>query len=353
MPGPLRVVELIRVQMPLRTPFVTANDATSVKEALLVRVETDAAVGWGECPALASPEYSPETIDVSHAALRDELGPRALAGEAFAGPPFAHTALEAALLDASLRAEGISLAQHLGVSSTHVDAGVAIGIASDIVERAAAYVAAGYRRVKLKISPEIPLEYVRDVRAAVGADVAIQVDANESFRLSDADLLATLADWDVQCIEQPLRRDDIAKYVDLAALITTPICLDESIDSARAAREAILLGACSVVNVKPGRVGGLVEAVQVHDTCVHHGVDALVGGMLETGVGRAVNVALAALPGFTMIGDLSASDRYFDEDLTEPFVLEDGRLRVPDGPGTGVEPRAEMLERYTVTRERL
>jgi O-succinylbenzoate synthase len=355
-PGPLRAVELVRVQMPLVVPFTTATSTTAVKDALLVRVVTDDGEGWGECGAQTTADYSPETIDVAHATLRDELVPRALAGRSIDDVPGAHfakAALSSALLDAELRARGVSLASHLGGQRARVMAGVAIGITDDVVTAAQAYVAAGYRRLKLKIAPGIPLQQVHAVRAAVGPDVALQADANESYALADSALLATLDEARLQCLEQPLPRDALADHAELARRIATPICLDESLPSEGAVRDAVALGACQVVNVKPGRLGGIEQARRVHDVCAAAGVPVLCGGMLETGVGRAVNVALASLPGFTIPGDLSASDRYFAEDLTEPFELDDGYLHVPSGPGIGVTIRVDVLARYAVARERL
>lgn len=353
---PVRAVELVRVRLPLVAPFATATGTTTVKDALLVRVLTDDAEGWGECGAQATAGYSAETIDVAHATLRGELVPRALAGrdvDDVRDAHFAKAALSSALLDATLRARGVSLASHLGGGRDRVPAGVAVGMTDDVVGAALAYVDAGYRRLKLKIAPGVPLAQVHTVRAAVGPDIALQVDANGSFTLADAALLATLDDTGLQCIEQPLPRDALADHAALARRIATPICLDESLPSEAAVREAVALGACAVVNVKPGRLGGIAEARRVHDFCFAAGVPVLCGGMLETGIGRAVNVALASLPGFTIAGDLSASDRYFAEDLTEPFVLDGGHLRVPSGPGTGVTVRTDALVRYTVARERL
>ena len=234
-----------------------------------------------------------------------------------------------------------------------MECGVAVGIADsvpELLDEVAGYVDAGYRRVKLKIQPGWDIEPVAAFRERFGA-VPLQVDANGSYRLADAPLLRALDPFDLLLIEQPLAEDDLAAHAELARLIETPICLDESITSARVARDAIELGACSVVCIKPGRVGGYFEAVRVHDVCREHGVAAWCGGMLETGLGRAANLALAALPGFTLPGDLSASDRYFARDLTAPFVLDDGRLAVPTAPGIGVEPDPDALRDFTASVE--
>ena len=210
------------------------------------------------------------------------------------------------------------------------------------------YLEQGYLRIKLKIEPGWDLEPVSAVRERFG-DVALQVDANTAYTVSDSRHLARLDEFDLVLIEQPLEEDDILGHAELARALTTPICLDESITSARTAAAAIRLGACSIVNVKPARVGGYLEARRIHDVCAANGVPVWCGGMLETGVGRAANLALAALPGFTVIGDTSASDRYYETDVTEPFRLDHGHLPVPTGPGLGVVPLSDVLERVTTT----
>ena len=228
--------------------------------------------------------------------------------------------------------------------------GVSVGIMDSIPElldAVAGYLDAGYVRIKLKIEPGWDVEPVRAVRERFGDDVLLQVDANTAYTLGDAPLLARLDPFDLLLIEQPLPEDDILGHAELARRIRTPICLDESIVSARSAADAIALGACQIVNIKPGRVGGYLEARRIHDVCPAHGVPVWCGGMLETGLGRAANVALAALPGFTLPGDMSASDRFYRTDITEPFVLRDGGLRVPSGPGLGVAPIPELLAEMT------
>jgi O-succinylbenzoate synthase len=346
------------VRLQLVRPFRTANDTTRVKDALLVHVVTADGDGWGECGAQVSPTYQAETIDTARLVLRDHLVPRAFAGASFGdvrGNPAAKAALECALLDARLRTEGISLARWLGGAREHVDAGVAIGMVDDLRELVALaerYAGEGYRRVKLKIEPGADIEPARAVRAALGAEVALQVDANGSYAPDDLDALSPLDDLGLQCIEQPLPPDALVAHAALAAQLSTPICLDESVPSAEAARDAIAIGACSVVSIKPARVGGIAAARRVHDVCAALATPALAGGMLETGIGRAALVALASLPNFTVPGDLSASDRYFEHDVvTEPFALDDGRLRVPTGPGLGVEVATDVLDRCTVARE--
>jgi O-succinylbenzoate synthase len=266
----------------------------------------------------------------------------------------AKAALEMAVLDAELRAEGRSFGRELGAVHDRVPCGVSVGIMSDIPELLDAvggYLAEGYLRVKLKIEPGWDVEPVRAVRERFGDDVLLQVDANTAYTLADTQQLARLDPFDLLLIEQPLDEEDVLGHVELAKRIRTPVCLDESITSARDAAAAIRLGACQIVNIKPGRVGGYLEARRIHDVCVAHGVPVWCGGMLETGLGRAANVALAALPGFTLPGDTSASGRYYAEDVTEPFVLDDGHLGVPTGPGLGVAPVADRLAEITRATE--
>lgn len=355
----VRLVELFRIRLPLIQPFRTASGTTAVKDALLVRVATGDAEGWGECTAQATSAYAPETLDTARIAMRDELVPRLYAGTGFdavRGHHAAKAALTGALLDAQLRAEGIPLATHLGGACTHVSAGVAIGMHDDLgalLARVAAYAAEGYRSVKLKVAPGHDLAVVAAVRAEVGSDLTLQVDGNGSYALADADHLEQLDAFDLACIEQPLAPDALLDHARLAARLRTPIGLDETITSARVAHDAIEVGACRVVSIKAGLVGGFDEARRALDICRAAGIGARAGGMLETGVGRAALVALASLPGFTVTGDLSASSRYFADDVTEPFELDDGRLVVPTGPGLGVTPRPEVLARCTLARERL
>jgi O-succinylbenzoate synthase len=363
-PGPVRALELHRVRLPLVRPFRTARGTTTHKDALLVRVVTDDASGWGECAAETTPSYSGETLDGARLVIRDHLAPRLFAGQDLTdvrGNHFAKYAVEMARLDARLRASGESFRSwiapaRVGAARPRVPAGVAIGITDDereLRELAAGYVAAGYRRLKCKIEPGADIAVVAAVRAEVGDAITIAVDANGAYDLAQSDALAALDAFGLQCIEQPLSPDSLRDHATLALGLRTRVCLDETITSAPVAMDALAWHACDMVNIKPGRIGGYDAARTVHDLCVVAGVPAVIGGMLETGVGRAVNVALASLPGFTEAGDLSASDRYFAEDITEPFVLDGGQLAVPNRPGIGVTPRPEMLRRCTIARETL
>lgn len=354
----VRAVELFRIRLPLIRPFRTARSTTTHKEAILVRVVTDDAEGWSEVGAETTPTYAPETLDTARLVLHDELVPRLFASASLddvRGHHAARAALSGAVLDAQLRAEGTSLASHLGGTRAHVAAGVAIGRHDDVgavVADATAQVALGYRSLKLKIAPGHDTKVVSAVRAEVGPDITLQVDANGSYTLADADHLTEIDAFNVMCFEQPLAPDALVDHARLAARLQTPLGLDETITSAQVARDAIALNACEIVSIKAGLVGGLAEARRAHDLCVESGAAARAGGMLETGVGRAALIALASLPGFTITGDLSASSRYFEHDLTEPFELDGGRLAVPSGPGLGVTPLPEMLARCTIARER-
>ncbi|MEY2433831.1 MAG: o-succinylbenzoate synthase [Acidimicrobiaceae bacterium] len=364
----LETVELRWIHLPLVTPFRTSFGTQTDRAVLLVRVITPEADGWGECVAMEEPLYSSEYVEGAADVLRSHLLPRLFAiGEVRSeeiasvlapvkGHPMAKAAIEAAVLDAELRAAGVRLADHLGAVREAVDAGVSVGIMPSIpvlLDSVEGYLDEGYRRIKLKIEPGWDIEPVRAVRERFGDDVLLQVDANTAYALSDAPHLAQLDAFDLLLIEQPLDEDDLLGHAKLARLMRTPVCLDESITSARSAAAAIELGACAIVNIKAGRVGGYLEARRIHDVCAAHGVPVWCGGMLETGIGRAANVALAALPNFTLPGDTSASSRYFATDITAPFVLEDGRLRVPTGPGIGVEPLADVLDSCTVSTELL
>lgn len=389
-------IELHRLEVPLVRPFETSFGRETVREVLLVHVVTDAGDGWGECVAGRDPFYSGEYVDgavsvierylapallerhgrhaVPHRAAPDAAGTAPAEGQgsrgasvplaasvaptlAFvAGHRMAKAALEAAVLDAELRAQGRSMGELFGATREWVDCGVSVGIAptlEELLDEVMGYVEEGYRRIKLKIKPGWDLVPVGAVREELGPRGLLQVDANTAYTADDIPLLAELDAFDLLLIEQPFAEEDLATHVRLAAACRTPICLDESILDVITAVDAIDRGATSVVNIKPGRMGGYLEALRVHDACRELDVPVWCGGMLETGVGRAANVALAALPGFTLPGDTSASGRYFAEDVTEPFVLGDGehrgQLQVPDAAGTGVTVREELVRDWAGT----
>lgn len=365
----LITADLFLVRLPLVRPFRTSFGEQTVREVLVVRLETDVGEGWGECAADVDPHYSPEYNAGARHVLRHHLLPGLFAAgddltaagvadrlAAVKGHRMAKEALEVAVLDAELRAAGTSLAQHLGGTKDAVDVGVSVGITDDpglLAAWVAEYLDEGYRRIKLKIEPGADVERAAAIRDLVGPDFPLQVDANTAYRVEDADHLARLDDLDLLLVEQPLPEDDLVGHATLARRLRTPICLDESIESLADVETALALGACGVVNIKPGRVGGILEARRIHDRCLAAGIPVWCGGMLETGIGRASLVALSSLPGFTLPGDSSASDRYYATDLTEPFVLEDGRLRVPTSPGLGVTVDRDVLARVTVDHDRL
>ena len=358
-------VELVRLRLPLVSPFRTSFGTQTEREVLLVHVDTPEAEGWGECVAMSEPLYSSETVDGAAQVLERWFVPAVAAAERLTAARVAHVlapykehrmakaALEMAVLDAELRAAGTSFASALGGVVDRVPSGVSVGIMDSVpalLDAVGGYLDEGYLRIKLKIEPGWDVEPVRAVRERFGAGVLLQVDANTAYTLRDSAALAGLDPFGLLLIEQPLPEDDVHGHAELARRIRTPICLDESVVSARSAADCIRLGACSIVNVKPGRVGGYLEARRIHDVCQANGVPVWCGGMLETGLGRAANAALAALPGFTLPGDVSASTRFYAEDITAPLLLVDGHLPVPTGPGLGVEPLPEQLARRLTSR---
>jgi O-succinylbenzoate synthase len=265
-------------------------------------------------------------------------------------------ALETAILDAELRSCGMPLSDYLGGTVDRVPVGVSVGIAPDIatlLDRVEGYLAQGYRRVKLKIQPGWDVGPVAEVRRAFGAEVTLQVDANESFRPADRNLLRRLDEYGLLLLEQPYPRDDLIAHARLAEELSVPICLDESITGVHAAALAISIGACQIVNIKPGRVGGYLEARSIHDLCLAHGVPVFCGGVLESGVGRAANLALASLPNFSLPGDISATDRYYAQDITQRFELDGGHIAVPTGPGSGAVVDLDALAGATVDQHTL
>lgn len=358
--------ELRVLHIPLVSPFTTSFGTEAVREVIVVRAHTPDGDGWGEIVTQAAPLYSSEYTqgawDVARRylipALLDAhtLAPEQVAGilAPFVGHRMTKAGLELAVLDAALRSQGRPLGGYLGAVRDRVPSGVSVGIQADpsaLVDAVGGYLDEGYVRIKIKIKPGRDVADTAAVREAFGT-IPLQVDANSAYTLADADTLAELDRFDLLLIEQPLQEDDLVDHAALAGMLRTPVCLDESITSLKAAADALALGATSVINIKAGRVGGYLEAVRIHDLCRDAGITVWCGGMLETGIGRAANAALAALPGFTLPGDVSASDRFYHRDIvTEPAVLEDGHVRVPTGPGLGVEIDPLALEEFTVARE--
>ncbi|HET7089564.1 MAG TPA: o-succinylbenzoate synthase [Anaerolineae bacterium] len=379
-------IELRLVRMQLKAPFRTSFGTEHERECIIVSVHGGGLTGWGECVAsrgfAADPFrattgtggasrldwhlYSYETTVTAWHILRDFLVPQVLgrplsiddmvdAGQQLRGHPLARAGLEAALWDLTAQLEGIPLSRALGGTRERVSVGVSVGIQPSyeaLVDTVDAYLAQGYRRIKIKIKPGYDLEAVKRIRAK-HPDILLQVDANSAYTLADAPLFEAMDEHKLLLIEQPLGWDDLYEHSKLQPRLRTPICLDESIHSLGHARLAIELGAARVINIKAGRVSGFTESRRIHDLCQSRGVPVWCGGMLETGIGRAGNVALASLPNFTLPGDVSASDRYFHEDIVDPpFTLNsDSTISVPISPGLGVAVNLTRLDAVTVRRE--
>jgi O-succinylbenzoate synthase len=353
------------VEMPLKFRFKTSFGEMNVKKFLLLELRAGGLAGWGECVAEENPFYSSETLDTAGAILEKNLLPLVLGQETASPGAFDRVAarvrgnrmakgtVETALRDLFARAQGVSLSKALGGTRTTIEVGVSLGIAPTVeaaIENVGKHVAQGYRRIKLKIEPGCDVERLRAVREAFPS-IVLTVDANAAYTLDDTPTLAALDAFGLDYMEQPLHHEDIAGHAELARRIKTPICLDESIRSAADAKAAIALRACKVINVKIGRVGGHGEALAIHEVAAAAGIPLWCGGMLEAGVGRAHNVAIASLMGFSKPGDTSSSSRYFEEDVVEPRLeASDGLMPVPTGPGTGVEVRAGILSRFTTEK---
>jgi O-succinylbenzoate synthase len=358
----LRAIELWRGGIDLVSPFRTSFGTDTSRDLLYIRAVGDETCGWGECVAGTEPNYSSEYLENCVEVIARFLVPllhRDSTAQSFIeaaapirGNYMSKACVEAALLDLRLREQKTSLAKFLGATKSSVPSGVSVGIQDsldDLVRVVGEFLAQGYVRVKLKIEPGSDIELVRTVRKEFGDELLLQVDANAAYTVADAKHLKQLDEFNLLLIEQPLPEDDLAGHIELARQIKTPVCLDESITSFDTARGALDLKACSIINIKPGRVGGYLEAKKIHDLCLSRGVPVWCGGMLETGIGRAANLALAALPGFSLPGDISASARYFARDITPPFVLENGHIAVPNTVGIGVEPLPEMLANFKKT----
>ncbi len=359
-------ITLYHVSMALRSPFETSFGRSETRDCILVEARCGDITAYGECVADHDPGYSYETVGTAWHILRDYLVPAILDVDLqepadlqkrlshVRGHHMAKAGLEMAIWDLQGKLEGRSLRQMLGSSRSSVDVGVSVGLQASpdvLVKTVGNYIDQGYRRIKIKIKPGRDVPDAQAVRKAFPR-IRLQVDANSAYTLDTASALQPLDDLDLLLIEQPLNEDDIWDHHYLQSKFKTPICLDESILSARHARQALEMGSCRIINIKAGRVGGLSEAVAIHNLCRERGIPVWCGGMLETGVGRASNLALASLPGFTLPGDISASERYYLEDITDQnFTLQpDSTIRVPDDPGLGVTVNAKALQRVTQAR---
>jgi len=365
----IRKLTLRELHMRLVTPFQISVGTTDMRRILLVEADVDGVVGWGECVAGETPMYSPETTETAWHILRDHLWPL-IKGREFdsaadvwdllsfvRGHEMAKGALEAAVWDAEAKQRNMPLWKLLGGTREEVASGVSIGIKDGVDELVATVkkeLAAGYQRIKIKVKPGKDLEQVKRLRQEF-PKIKLMVDANSVYRFEDWPRLKELEGFYLMMIEQPLGWDDLYGHVALQKKLDTPICLDECIHTVEQTEAAIALGACKIINIKLGRVGGYTVARKIHDLCQQGGLPVWCGGMLESGIGRAHNIALSTLPNFTLPGDVTASKRYWHEDIIEPEVTvsAQGTIRVPTAPGIGFEPRLDRIEKFSARTEQL
>jgi o-succinylbenzoate synthase len=362
-------ITLYHISMPLVAPFETSFGRTTERECILVSIQSEGVTGWGECAVDRDPGYSYETTGTAWHILKDFIIPMLLGQSVtdaldfqqrvagIRGHNLAKAGLEMALWDLLGKRKCKSLCEMLGGRRARVEVGVSVGLQvtpDALVERVGEYLEAGYGRIKIKIKPGRDVGDAEAVRQAY-PHILLQVDANSAYTLESSQVLRPLDKLKLLLIEQPLNEDDLWNHSRLQKQFHTPICLDESIVSLLHARSALEMEACRIINIKPGRVGGLSQAVGIHDLCRARGIPVWCGGMLETGIGRASNLALAALPGFSLPGDISASDRYYEEDIThERFKLDAGStIDVPSGPGLGVTIDPVALKKFSLAKLRL
>lgn len=364
----LERIQLREIRLPLREPFRISSGVMADRRIVLLELfDADGTSAWAECVADELPNYSPETVETCRIAIQQWLAPRVL-GRSFSSPGevwpildrdirghrMAKAAIEMGMWALEAQRAGQPLAALLGGTRERVEVGISIGIQASpdaLVQRARAALAQGYRKIKLKIQPGADVEYVAAVRAALGPDAPLMADANNAYTLADADRLAGLDELGLVMIEQPLEHEDLCRHAELQRRLKTPVCLDESITSFERAEDMIALGAGRIVNIKPGRVGGFLQSRRIHDLCAASGIPVWCGGMLESGVGRAHNVALASLPNFVIPGDLSPSARYWERDIVLPqwTMAPDGTMAVPlDRPGIGVDVDRARVDDLTV-----
>jgi o-succinylbenzoate synthase len=362
-------IELKRLKMPLKSPFETSFGRLTYKDFLVVSVHSEGLSGYAESVSLPFPIYNEETTDTVKYILKEFIIPKILELDGLDHPEqlqtifqpirrnqMAKAAIEGAVWDLYCKKKGISLASALGGTKKEIDVGVSIGIEPDVqqvLERVETFIKQGYKKIKLKIKPGFDVEPIAAIRDRFGAEIPLMADANSAYRLEDIESLKKLDPFQLMMIEQPLAHDDIIDHVQLQRELSTPICLDESIHSYEDARKAIETGACKIINIKIGRVGGLTEAVKIHDLCKMNSIPVWCGGMLEAGIGRAHNIALSSLDNFIIPGDTSASDRYWERDIVTPEVelLNPGTLFVPEGPGIGYEINEQVLEQFVLETE--
>jgi O-succinylbenzoate synthase len=368
----LDAITLREIRLPLREPFRISSGVTTERRILLLELhEADGASTWSECVAGERPNYSPETIDTAWIAIRDWIAPRLLGRtiphpgqvhgwleDDFRGHNMAKAGVEMGLWGLAAQVEGVPLARFIGGTRERIATGISLGIQESperLVEKAAAAVAEGYRKVKIKIGPGKDVAWVRAVREAL-PDAPLMADANNAYTLDDTERLRQLDGLALMMVEQPLAWDDLVRHAELQRHLATPVCLDESITSLERAQDMVTLGAGRIINIKPGRVGGFGPSLAIHDFCEQHGIPVWCGGMLESGIGRAYNVALASLPNFTKPGDVSPSARYWSRDVVDPEWTMDreGMVTVPlSEAGIGVAVDRERIEAMTVRSERV
>jgi o-succinylbenzoate synthase len=361
-------IRLREIRLPLREPFRISSGVVSDRRIMLLELtDVSGLTVWSECVAGDAPNYSPETIETAWVAISQWIAPRVL-GRAFGHPGEVHAvldkdfrghnmakaAVEMGMWALAAEQAGVPLARFIGGTRDTIATGISLGIQQSpaaLVDRARAALGQGYRKVKIKIMPGSDIDFVRAAREELGAEAPLMADANNAYTLDDIDRLTALDALDLMMIEQPLAWDDLVRHAELQRRLETPVCLDESITSLDRAIDMHTLGAGRIVNIKPGRVGGFGASIAIHDYCQEHGTPVWCGGMLESGVGRAYNVALASLPNFTKPGDVSPSARYWERDVVTPEWTMDkaGMVRVPlDTPGIGVSVDVDRVENLTV-----
>ncbi|MGC1120332.1 MAG: o-succinylbenzoate synthase [Candidatus Methanofastidiosia archaeon] len=361
----IKAIELRVVEIPYIHPFETSFGREEKNQEVIVHLYSEDVEGFGECVALDKPSYSYETVNTEWHILEDFIIPEMKIRDfetpediqeifkRIRGHPMAKAGIEEALYELYAKQKGASLSRVLGGTKTTIESGVSVGIdkMDILLQNVTEKWAEGYKRIKIKIKPGWDVQVVKRIRKEIG-DIPLMVDANAAYTLDDMDIMKDLDQYGLLMIEQPLGYDDLYDHAVLQKELTTPICLDESVESVKDAEIALKMGSCRIINIKHGRVGGLSASKKIHDLCVKNRVPVWAGGMLEFGIGRATNIALSSLPGFCLPNDISATDRYYHQDITDPFVLNpDGTITVPDGPGIGVEVYDDVLERYTVRRK--
>lgn len=374
MPEPMLHIQRITVReisLPLKEPFRISSGVESQRRILLLQLQdADGVTGWSECVATSSPNYSPETIDTAWLAIREWVAPRVL-GQTFSSPAEIHpvlekyfcghnmakAAVEMGCWELAAQIEQVPLARLLGGTRDKIAAGISLGIQESpeaLIEKVRESLRRGYRKVKIKVKPGTDVSWIQAVRDSLGNDAPLMVDANNAYSLHDLQTLRQLDQFGLMMIEQPLAWDDLVRHAELQKHLQTPICLDESITSLARAQDMLKLGSGRIINIKPGRVGGFSSSLAIHDYCAAHQIPVWCGGMLESGVGRAHNVALASLPNFTLPGDISPSSRYWQQDIVTPEwqMDEHGLIAVPlDRPGMGVSVDFDLVDNLTVRQE--